>query len=50
MAFDPEGNLWVGGRWPFWGEGGLGMLSADQLAYEPLPGGGFDTGACEGLV
>jgi ligand-binding sensor domain-containing protein len=45
MAFDPQGNLWVGGRWPFWGESGLAMLSADQLPYTPLPGGGFDTGA-----
>ena len=45
MAFDPAGNLWVAGRWPFWDEGGLGMLSADQLQHHPLPGGGFDTGA-----
>jgi ligand-binding sensor domain-containing protein len=45
MTFDPAGNLWVLGRFPFWGEGGLAMLSADQLPYEPLPGGGFDTGA-----
>ena len=44
MAFDPQGNLWVGARWPFWGEAGLAMLSADQLPYTPLPGGGFDTG------
>src|SRR4030095_4593030 len=45
MAFDRQGNLWVGARWYFWGEGGLAMLSADQLPYTPLPGGGFDTGA-----
>ncbi len=45
MGFDPAGNLWIGGRSPFWGESGLAMLSADQLDYHPLPGGGFDTGA-----
>ena len=45
MGFDPAGNLWVGGRSPFWGQSGLAMLSADQLAHVPLPGGGFDTGA-----
>ncbi len=44
MAFDPEGNLWVGARWPFWGEAGLARLSASELPYTPLPGGGFDTG------
>jgi len=48
MAFDPQGNLWVGARWTFWGEGGLAMLSADQVPYAPLPGGGFDTGAWRG--
>lgn len=45
MKFDPAGNLWVAARWPFWGESGLAMLSADQLQHDPLPGGGFDTGA-----
>jgi ligand-binding sensor domain-containing protein len=45
MTFDAEGNLWIAARWPFWSECGLAMLSADQLAYEPLSGGGFDTGA-----
>ena len=45
MTFDPAGNLWVAGRWPFWGESGVAMLSADQLQANPLPGGGFDTGA-----
>ncbi len=44
MAFDPEGNLWVGGRWSFWGEGGLARLPASELPYSPLPAGGFDTG------
>ena len=44
MAFDRKGNLWVGARWPFWGEAGLAMLSARQLPYRALPGGGFDTG------
>src|SRR5687767_3679342 len=45
MRFDSEGNLWVAARWVFWGECGIAMLSADQLPYEPLIGGGFDTGA-----
>jgi len=44
MAFDPEGNLWIAGRWAFWSEGGLAMLPASELPYTPLPGGGFDTG------
>ena len=46
MKFDPAGNLWIAGRFYFSGEAGLAMLSADQLDYQPLPGGGFDTGAC----
>ena len=33
MAFDPQGNLWVGARWPFQGVSGLAMLSADELPY-----------------
>ena len=45
MKFDPAGNLWTAGRFYFWGEAALGMLSADQLDHQPLPGGGFDTGA-----
>lgn len=45
MRLDPAGNLWIAGRYPFWGESALAMLSADQLPYEPLPGGGFETGA-----
>ena len=45
MTFDPAGNLWIGGRVIQWGEAAVAMLSADQLAYQPLPGGGFDTGA-----
>ena len=40
MKFDPAGNLWIAGRFYFWGEAGLAMLSADQLDYQPLPGGG----------
>ena len=45
MKVDAAGNLWIAGRFYFWGEVGLAMLSADQLGYQPLPGGGFDTGA-----
>ena len=45
MGFDPAGNLWIGGRAVYWGEAALAMLSADQLDQQPLPGGGFDTGA-----
>ena len=45
MKFDPAGNLWAAGRFYFWGEAALGMLSTDQLDHHPLPGGGFDTGA-----
>ena len=45
MKFDPDGKLWIGGRFYFSGESGVAMLSADQLNYQPLPGGGFDTGA-----
>jgi len=45
MKFDLNGNLWIAGRFYFWGEAALAMLSADQLDYQPLPGGGFDNGA-----
>jgi len=45
MKFDPAGNLWIAGRFYFWEEVGLAMLSADQINHQPLPGGGFDTGA-----
>jgi ligand-binding sensor domain-containing protein len=44
MTIDPEGNLWVAARWPFWGESALAMLPAEELPHTPLPGGGFDTG------
>ncbi|HET9315412.1 MAG TPA: two-component regulator propeller domain-containing protein, partial [Vicinamibacteria bacterium] len=44
MAFDPQGNLWVGARWPFRSVSGLAKLSAAELPATPLPGGGFDTG------
>jgi ligand-binding sensor domain-containing protein len=47
MVFDPQGNLWVAGRWPFWFESGVARLSADQVPYQPLSGGGFDTGRWE---
>ena len=45
MRFDPSGNLWIAAREIFWQEWGVAMLPADQLAYQPLPGGGFDTRA-----
>src|ERR1044072_8213242 len=45
MGFDPAGNLWIAGRWVYWQEAAVAMLSADQLDHHPLPGGGFDTGA-----
>jgi len=45
MKFDPSGNLWIAGRFYFWGEGGLAMLPAKQTKFKSLPGGGFDTGA-----
>jgi hypothetical protein len=45
MRLDPSGNLWIEARYIFWGESALAILSADQLPFEPLPGGGFDTGA-----
>ncbi len=47
MVFDPQGNLWVAGRWTFWQESGVARLSADQVPHAALPGGGFDTGAWE---
>ena len=45
MGFDPSGNLWIAGRSVYWGEAAVAMLSADQVGHQPLPGGGFDTGA-----
>lgn len=30
MKFDLNGNLWIAGRFYFWGEAGLAKLSADQ--------------------
>jgi hypothetical protein len=44
MKSDPAGNLWIAGRFYFWEEVGLAMLSADQHDHQPLPGG-FATGA-----
>jgi ligand-binding sensor domain-containing protein len=44
VRFAPDGNLWVGARWPFWQEGGFGIydFAADawttQANWEtPLP-------------
>jgi ligand-binding sensor domain-containing protein len=45
MKFDPQGNLWVAGRAPFWFDSGAARLPAAQVPHEALPGGGFDTGA-----
>src|SRR5688572_5190856 len=47
MTFDPQGNLWVAGRAPFWAESGIARLPAAQVPHQGLPGGGFDTGAWE---
>ena len=43
QTFDAEGNLWVAGRWPFWGEAGLAMLPVAEHPHSPV-GAGFDTG------
>ena len=31
VRYHPDGRLWVGARWPFWGEGGIGIydIAAD---------------------
>ena len=44
MRVDPQGNLWIAARWPFWWECALAMLEPHEQQYTPLPGGGFDTG------
>ncbi len=45
MDVDPDGNLWIASRWPFWFDIGIAMLPADELEFSgPLPGGGFETG------
>jgi ligand-binding sensor domain-containing protein len=43
QTFDAEGNLWVAGRWPFWGESGLAMLPVSEHPHSPIASG-FDTG------
>jgi ligand-binding sensor domain-containing protein len=45
MKLDPSGNLWIAGRFYFWGEGGIAKLPAKQMKFNAQPGGGFDTGA-----
>ena len=30
VRFAPDGRIWVGARWPFWGEGGVGILDRDE--------------------
>lgn len=32
VAHAPDGDVWVGARWPFWGSGGVGIL--DRLTRE----------------
>jgi len=29
LRFEPDGPLWVGARWPFWEEGGFGLLDRE---------------------
>ncbi len=43
--FDPQGKLWVSARWPFWGEGGVGIYNFDTQLWTthsnldtPVPG------------
>ncbi len=26
VKYGPDGRIWVGARWPFWGEGGIGIF------------------------
>src|SRR5688572_26851344 len=44
---DHEGNIWIAGRWPFWSECAVAMLTPQEQRFTPLPGGGFDTGLWE---
>ena len=32
----PDGRIWVAGRWPFWGEGGVGIYDAQTDLWETL--------------
>ena len=32
----PDGKLWVAGRWPFWGEGGIGIYDVTQDLWTTL--------------
>lgn len=34
VAFHPDGRLWVGARWPFWREGGVGIFDISADAWE----------------
>ena len=34
VAFHPDGRLWVGARWPFWDEGGVGIYDIAQDLWE----------------
>lgn len=34
MDFAPDGRMWVGARWPFWGDGGLGAYDFATQTWE----------------
>src|SRR5689334_7053752 len=34
--FAPDGRLWVMGRWPFWGEGGVGIYDIQNDLWTTL--------------
>jgi hypothetical protein len=33
VRFAPDGKLWVGARWPFWEEGGLGIYDFEEQVW-----------------
>jgi ligand-binding sensor domain-containing protein len=43
MTVDPEGNLWIAARWPFWSECAIAMLPPEEQILPSHPNG-FDTG------
>ncbi len=36
VDYDPDGRLWVGARWPFWEESGVGIYDRDPDAWTAL--------------